>query len=418
MPAVWPRSSRLWPTVAGTPRGPELSTSRREQVHQRLGFLGTGAAGLQVHLHRDVDVGRLPGGRTRTVVHRDGVQVITVRDDYGNLQGIIEEVDCTPEQKKIKEINPSYYCFDASKLFGALRGVTPNALSGEYYLTDTLALLLGGGERVEVIEAVPPEDVLSINTPEDLSRVDAIYRARGAAVASGDRVASARRERGVGARAKAARKAAARSGHIGGSDVWPSPLWLTRGTPPSGDTRRAQTTCFQSGRGSVAEPWVSHMACASLSGPAAPRRAQRGGARGGTRGAMRAWAPPARAHALNHRAPPSAGTASSVRPSGQRWPSAARPPGRHRSSSGVWEQNCGVRERGRLATPKPLRLIPATASPGVLASGSSGPRRASITLIRPTSCIIQAISPQGSQRSTWTDAICAPPRKPASCGIV
>ena len=34
---------------------------------------------------RDVNVDRLPGGRTRTVVHRDGVQVITIRDDYGYL---------------------------------------------------------------------------------------------------------------------------------------------------------------------------------------------------------------------------------------------------------------------------------------------------------------------------------------------
>jgi GTP:adenosylcobinamide-phosphate guanylyltransferase len=35
---------------------------------------------------------------------------------------------------------------------------------------------------VEVIAAVPPEDVLSINTPEDLARVDGIYRSRRAAV--------------------------------------------------------------------------------------------------------------------------------------------------------------------------------------------------------------------------------------------
>jgi len=29
-----------------------------------------------------------------------------------------------------------------------------------------------------VIEAVPPEDILSINTPEDLAEVDRIYRSR------------------------------------------------------------------------------------------------------------------------------------------------------------------------------------------------------------------------------------------------
>ena len=56
--------------------------------------------------------------------------------------------------------------------------MTRNALSGEYYLTDVPGLLLRSGKRVEVIEAVPPEDVLSINTPEDLAKVDAIYRSR------------------------------------------------------------------------------------------------------------------------------------------------------------------------------------------------------------------------------------------------
>jgi GTP:adenosylcobinamide-phosphate guanylyltransferase len=40
--------------------------------------------------------------------------------------------------------------------------------------------LLKDGKRVEVIEAVPPEDVLSINTLEDLAKVDAIYRSRAA----------------------------------------------------------------------------------------------------------------------------------------------------------------------------------------------------------------------------------------------
>ena len=44
--------------------------------------------------------------------------------------------------------------------------------------TDTLELLLSRGRRVEVVQAVPPEDVLSINTPEDLATVDRIFRSR------------------------------------------------------------------------------------------------------------------------------------------------------------------------------------------------------------------------------------------------
>jgi len=100
------------------------------------------------------------------------------RDAQGRFLAIVEQKNCTPEQLRIREVNPSYYCFDEAALFGAIPRVQRNAVSGEYYLTDVPELLLRSGSTVEVIEAVPPEDVLSINTPEDLARVDAMYRAR------------------------------------------------------------------------------------------------------------------------------------------------------------------------------------------------------------------------------------------------
>ncbi|CAN5683706.1 hypothetical protein BH11PLA1_BH11PLA1_02030 [soil metagenome] len=104
-----------------------------------------------------------------------------VRDGAGRLERIVEHKECTPEQLALREVNPSYYCFDLATLFATLARVKKNEASGEYYITDVPALLLKEGARVEVIDAVPPEDVLSINTPEQLAEVDAIYRKRGAA---------------------------------------------------------------------------------------------------------------------------------------------------------------------------------------------------------------------------------------------
>jgi bifunctional UDP-N-acetylglucosamine pyrophosphorylase / glucosamine-1-phosphate N-acetyltransferase len=101
-----------------------------------------------------------------------------VRDSAGRFASIVEHRNCTPAQLAIREVNPSYYCFETRTLFTALAALRPNAASGEYYITDVLSQLLSEGRRVEVIEAVPPEDVLSINTPAELARVDAIYRAR------------------------------------------------------------------------------------------------------------------------------------------------------------------------------------------------------------------------------------------------
>ena len=110
-----------------------------------------------------------------------------VRDSSGRFVAIVEHKNATPAQREIREVNPSYYCFGVGALFGALKRVTRNALSGEYYITDVPELLLAEGKRVEVMDAVPPEDVLSINTPEDLAQVDAIFRTRrdGAKAGSG-----------------------------------------------------------------------------------------------------------------------------------------------------------------------------------------------------------------------------------------
>jgi bifunctional UDP-N-acetylglucosamine pyrophosphorylase/glucosamine-1-phosphate N-acetyltransferase len=102
------------------------------------------------------------------------------RDAHGNFARIVEQKDATPEQLGIREINPSYYCFRTADLFDALRRVTNQNASGEYYLTDVFELLLRDGKRVSVVDAVPAEDVLSVNTPEQLAEVTRILQSRSA----------------------------------------------------------------------------------------------------------------------------------------------------------------------------------------------------------------------------------------------
>lgn len=101
-----------------------------------------------------------------------------VRAANGSFEAIVEQRDASPEQLQIKEINPSYYCFESTALFSALSEVRPHNEQGEYYVTDVPALLKRQARGVEVIEAVPAADVLSINTPAQLREVDAILRRR------------------------------------------------------------------------------------------------------------------------------------------------------------------------------------------------------------------------------------------------
>lgn len=101
-----------------------------------------------------------------------------VRDASGRFLRIVEQKNASDEERAIREINPSYYCIRLADLREGLSRVTPNEATGEEYITDVPEILLGLGRTVEVIDAVPAEDVLSINTPEQLADVDSIFRSR------------------------------------------------------------------------------------------------------------------------------------------------------------------------------------------------------------------------------------------------
>jgi bifunctional UDP-N-acetylglucosamine pyrophosphorylase/glucosamine-1-phosphate N-acetyltransferase len=101
-----------------------------------------------------------------------------VRDDYGNIQGIVEDSDCTPAQKAIKEVNPSYYLFNNQVLFSALEKVKSDNVKQEFYLTDTLALIIATGHKVVAVTAVRPEEAMGVNSRSQLCVAGKIMRQR------------------------------------------------------------------------------------------------------------------------------------------------------------------------------------------------------------------------------------------------
>lgn len=64
-----------------------------------------------------------------------------VRNEQGNVLGIVEAKDATPEQLQITEMNTGEYCFDNQLLFDALTKVNNNNAQNEYYLTDVIEIL-------------------------------------------------------------------------------------------------------------------------------------------------------------------------------------------------------------------------------------------------------------------------------------
>lgn len=101
-----------------------------------------------------------------------------VRDEYGNLQGIVEENDCTDGQKKIQEINPAYYCFDTPVLIEALGQIKNDNAKGEYYLTDALHIAIAAGHKAVAVTALAAEDAMGVNTRMQLSIASKIMQGR------------------------------------------------------------------------------------------------------------------------------------------------------------------------------------------------------------------------------------------------
>ena len=68
-----------------------------------------------------------------------------IRDEGGNVEGIVEEKDATEMQRKIKEINAGIYCFDIEELLKALDSINNDNASGEYYITDVIKIMNDNG---------------------------------------------------------------------------------------------------------------------------------------------------------------------------------------------------------------------------------------------------------------------------------
>ncbi len=101
-----------------------------------------------------------------------------LRDAEGRVQAIVEEKAATPEQRAIREVNSSIYCFTLEKLWPCLNALRPNNAHKELYLTDAIALLRARNERVLALIAPDPNEILGCNARAGLADVDRIFRAR------------------------------------------------------------------------------------------------------------------------------------------------------------------------------------------------------------------------------------------------
>ncbi len=89
---------------------------------------------------------------------------------------IVEQKDASKEELVVREINSGVYVFNAQMLFQALGQINTNNAQKEYYLTDVFAICFQKGLRVYAFKTENPDEILGINTPEQLLEAEQLLR--------------------------------------------------------------------------------------------------------------------------------------------------------------------------------------------------------------------------------------------------
>lgn len=101
-----------------------------------------------------------------------------VRGDNHKIRAIIEQKDCNAEQLLIKESNPGFYIFESNWLWNSLENLGSNNSQHEYYLTDLIGMAINEGKEVMTVSVSGEDEVLGVNTPEQLQRAEEIISER------------------------------------------------------------------------------------------------------------------------------------------------------------------------------------------------------------------------------------------------
>ena len=101
-----------------------------------------------------------------------------VRNDEGEVEGIVEDKDATEEQREIREINSGILAFDAAFLLDALPRLSNDNAKGEYYLTDTVHLARQAGLHVGAHEIADFLQAEGVNDRVQLARTGRVMNER------------------------------------------------------------------------------------------------------------------------------------------------------------------------------------------------------------------------------------------------
>jgi bifunctional UDP-N-acetylglucosamine pyrophosphorylase/glucosamine-1-phosphate N-acetyltransferase len=101
-----------------------------------------------------------------------------LRDDTGQITGIVEEADATDEQRAMTEVSSGMFAFDGELLADAIKRVPVAAVTGEEYLTEVPAVLRADGHLVGSATCQDFDEVQGVNDQEQLARARRVLNER------------------------------------------------------------------------------------------------------------------------------------------------------------------------------------------------------------------------------------------------
>jgi len=139
---------------------PLLSSETLEALVRHHEKSGAGCTVLTADLESPIGYGRI------------------LRDLDGNVLGIVEEKDASPEEKQIKEINSGVYVVTRETLMAEIPRIKNDNAQGEYYLTDLVKLARESGTKVGAYKTADALEISGVNSRVQLSECETLLRQR------------------------------------------------------------------------------------------------------------------------------------------------------------------------------------------------------------------------------------------------
>jgi len=123
---------------------------------------------LKVHSSRDADVSLI----TTEKENPFGYGRVFKKNEY--IEKIVEEKDCSLNEKQNKLINAGIYCFNWQRLNKIINNLESNNNQQELYLTDTISLL----RKAISYKIIDEEEIQGVNNRIDLAKCEEIMQRR------------------------------------------------------------------------------------------------------------------------------------------------------------------------------------------------------------------------------------------------